>query len=98
MCGWTITPQLLRKRITILSVTIGGMLCYYLWEAMLISYFSTPTTSLPFNSLEGLLTKSDKKVPTFVWVEIELILKNQYYYYVMYIYIYIILVNYPLIR
>ena len=62
MLGWNTTPETLRKRITFLFVLTGGMVFYWLWEAMLISYFSSPTTFLPFNSLEGFLTKSDKKV------------------------------------
>ena len=62
LLGWTTTLKKTRKRITFLSVLTGSMLFYYLWEAMLISYFSTPKTFIPFDSLDGLLTKSDKKV------------------------------------
>ena len=60
--GLNNTPKNLRKRITFFSVLFGGMVTYYLWEAMLISYFSSPKTSLPFDSLQGFLTHSDKKV------------------------------------
>ena len=62
MIGGTTAPQKISGRITFISVITGSMLFYYLWEAMLISYFSTAKTVLPFNSLEELLTKSDKKV------------------------------------
>ena len=66
MLGWSSTPPKTRKRITFLSVVFASMLFYYLWEAMLISYFSTPTQFQPFNSLEEFLSKSDKKVKYFV--------------------------------
>ena len=62
MLGGNIAPQKISRRITFITVLAGSMLIYYLWEAMLISYFSTPKTVLPFNSLEELLTKSDRKV------------------------------------
>ena len=62
MLGWSSTPVKARKRITFLTVVVFSMLIYYLWEAMLISYFSTPKTFQPFNSLEEFLSKSDKKV------------------------------------
>lgn len=52
----------LSKRISYLSIVIGAMLVYWWWEAMLITYFSFPLTTLPFNNLEELITKSDKKV------------------------------------
>ena len=60
--GLSNTPKNLRKRIAFFSVLFGGMVTYYLWEAMLISYFSSPKTSLPFDSLQGFLSHSDKKV------------------------------------
>ena len=50
------------KRISYLSIVIGAMLIYWWWEAMLITYFSFPLITLPFNNIEELLTKSDKKV------------------------------------
>ena len=62
MLGCSTTPHKGRRRITFLTVMTGSVVLYYLWEAMLISYFSTPKTFLPFNSLEGLLKESDKKV------------------------------------
>merc|ERR1719242_2272549 len=60
--GLSNTPKNLRKRIAFFSVLFGGMVTYYLWEAMLISYFSSPKTSLPFDSLQGFLSHSDKKL------------------------------------
>ena len=62
MMGWSDTPLSVRKRIAFLSIVVGSMVLYYLWEAMLISYFQTPKFSIPFNSLEEFLSKSDKKV------------------------------------
>ena len=62
MLGDTTAPQKMSRRITFITVLTGSMMLYYLWEAMLISYFSTPKIDLPFNSLEELLTKSDRKV------------------------------------
>ena len=54
----------IRKRIVYFSIFFGGMMLFWLWEAMLISYFSFPIKSLPFNSLEEFVSKSDKKVIT----------------------------------
>jgi hypothetical protein len=62
MLGWNKTPKTFRKRLTFLSVTVAAMLMYWLWEAMLISYFSFPHIVLPFNSMEELVTKSKFKV------------------------------------
>ena len=39
-----------------------GMVLYWLWEAMLISYFSLANMILEFNNLEELLLKSKSKV------------------------------------
>ena len=60
--GLSNTPKNLRKRITFFSVLFGGMVTYYLWEAMLISYFSFPTKLLPFNTLEEFVANTDNKV------------------------------------
>ena len=54
----------IRKRIVYFSIFFGGMMLFWLWEAMLISYFSFPIKSLPFNSLKEFVSKSDKKVVT----------------------------------
>ena len=62
MLGSNIRLDTLSKRISYLSILVGGMLLYWLWEAQLISYFSFPSKRLPFNNLEEFLTKSDKKV------------------------------------
>ena len=55
----------LAQEISFLSVMVAGMLIYWLWEAMLISYFSLPNIALPFNSMEELVTKSNLKANNF---------------------------------
>ena len=62
MLGWNKTPETFRKRLSFLSVMVAGMLIYWLWEAMLISYFSLPFIQLPFNSMDEFVTKSNFKV------------------------------------
>ena len=62
MLGSNIGMDTSRKRISYLSIVLTGMVCYWLWEAQLISYFSFPLISLPFNNLEEFLEKSDNKV------------------------------------
>ena len=62
MQGWNKTPKTFRKRLSFLSVVVAGMIIYWLWEAMLISYFSHPHIVLPFNSMEELVTGTKFKV------------------------------------
>ena len=62
MMGWGNNPRRARFRIVFLTIVLSSMIVYYLWEAMLISYFQTPKTVIPFSSLEEFLSKSDKKV------------------------------------
>ena len=57
-----INPRENRHRIAFASTLISGMALFWLWRAVLISYFADPKISIPFNNLEELLTKSDKKV------------------------------------
>ena len=37
------------------SFLIGGLLCYFHWEAMLISHVAMRVTRIPFNNMEELL-------------------------------------------
>ena len=62
LLGSNIRTDTISKRISYLSVMVGGMLLYWLWEAQLISYFSFPSRRLPFNNLEEFLANTDKKV------------------------------------
>ena len=62
MLGVTENIDTVRKRIVYFSIFFGGMMLFWLWEAMLISYFSFPIKSLPFKNLKEFVSKSDKKV------------------------------------
>ena len=62
MLGCDTVPDSFRSRIVFIVVLIMGMVLYWLWEAMLISYFSSANIILEFNNLEELLTKSKTKV------------------------------------
>ena len=82
LLGSNIRTDTLSKRISFLSVMIGGMLLYWLWEAQLISYFSFPSKQLPFNNLEEFLTKSDKKVfcnNTMIYLYLIILLHNSFH-------------------
>ena len=41
---------------------LAGIVIYYYWEAMLISYLSTRFISLPFTDIRGLVENSDFKI------------------------------------
>ena len=43
-------------------IMLAGILIYYHWEAMLISYLSTRFTVLPFNGIRELVENSDYKI------------------------------------
>ena len=62
MLGANVNTDSLNKRISYLTILFAGILLYWLWEAQLISYFSFPSKSLPFNNLAEFLEKSDNKV------------------------------------
>ena len=62
MLGCDTVPDSFRSRIVFIVVLIMGMVLYWLWEAMLISYFSSANIILEFNNLEELLSKSKTKV------------------------------------
>ena len=62
MLGSSMAVDSHQRKIAYLSIMIMGMISYWLWEAQLISYFSFPSKSLPFNNLEEFLEKSDNKV------------------------------------
>ena len=62
MLGCTTVPYSFRNRIVFIVILVMGMVLYWLWEAMLISYFSAANIILEFNNLEELLTKSKSKV------------------------------------
>ena len=62
MLGANVRTDSFHKRISFLTIMFAGILLYWLWEAQLISYFSFPSKSLPFNNLAEFLEKSDNKV------------------------------------
>jgi hypothetical protein len=47
------------------SISFTGMIFFWHWEAMLITYLSTRVTVLPFNSIEQLVRTS--KYRLYVW-------------------------------
>ena len=55
-------PKSQRHRIAFASLLISGMWLFWLWRAVLISYFAEPNIILPFHNFEDLLYRSDKKV------------------------------------
>ena len=61
MLGVELKADSFRKRIAYSSILIAGMMLYWLWEAQLISYFSYPIKTLPYNNLEEFLERSDNK-------------------------------------
>ena len=44
------------------TVMVGGMLIFWLWEAMLITYFAFPTTVLPFDNIKEFVEDTNLKV------------------------------------
>ena len=62
MQGWSKTPQSYQNRIAFACVMIAGMLLYWHWEAMVISYLAVRTVQLPIITLEDLVKKSNLKV------------------------------------
>ena len=56
--GWSDSPASAAARVAFLSFLTGGVLLYFHWESMLISYLATRVTPIPFGSLEELLASS----------------------------------------
>ena len=56
--GWSDSPASTAARVAFLSFLIGGVLLYFHWESMLISYLATRVTPIPFSSLEELRESS----------------------------------------
>ena len=59
MRGWNVKPRKASVKIAFLCLTFFGLLLYYHWEAMLISYLSTRFTVMPFNSIPELIRNTD---------------------------------------
>ena len=62
MQGWSKTPNSYQNRIAFTCVMVAGMLLYWHWEAMVISYLAVKKTVLPYESFEQLLSSSSDKV------------------------------------
>ena len=60
--GWNNTPRFIQNRIAFITVLITAMVCYWHWEAMIISYLAVRKIILPYESFEQLLSKSSDKV------------------------------------
>ena len=61
MLGNTYLPCKSSSRIAFTTIFIGGIIIYYYWEAMLISYLAVRKIELPFRTLEE-LDKTNFKV------------------------------------
>ena len=59
-------------KISLFSVMVGGMLLFWLWEAMLITYFAFASKILPFNNIKEFVENTDLKV-----IAVESILLNR---------------------
>ena len=60
--GWSKSPGTSQNRIAFLFVMISGMLLYWHWEAMIISYLAVNKEVIPYKSFEQLLSSSNDKV------------------------------------
>ena len=65
MRGWKDQPSQNSGKLAFLSLTVFGLLTYYYWEAMLISYLSTRFIVMPFNTVPELITNTDFKITVF---------------------------------
>ena len=65
MRGWSHKPTKNSGKLVFLSLAFFGILTYYHWEAMLISYLSTRFIVLPFNNIPELLDNTDFKIHFF---------------------------------
>ena len=75
--GYNMKNSNRRTKITYISILLFGMVLFRLWKAMLISFFSVPSRTFPFHSLEEFLSKTDKKVNVSLVYFVILENKNQ---------------------
>ena len=66
--------------ISCLSIMIGALLFYKLWDAELISNFAMPAKKMPFNNLEEFIFKTNKKVKKLLSKYLQYLLKKTAYY------------------
>ena len=65
MRGWDTQPTKNSGKLVFLSLLVFGLLTYYYWEAMLISYLSTRFVVLPFNNIPELISRTNFKISLF---------------------------------
>ena len=65
MRGWDTQPTKNSGKLVFLSLLVFGLLTYYYWEAMLISYLSTRFVVLPFNNIPELISRTNSKISLF---------------------------------
>ena len=65
MKGWNVKPTKNSGQLAFLCILFFGILMYYHWEAMLISYLSTRFIVMPFNTIPELITSTDFKITAF---------------------------------
>ena len=65
MRGWSTEPSKNSGKLVFLCLLVFGLLTYYYWEAMLISYLSTRFIVLPFNTIPELITNTNFKISVF---------------------------------
>jgi hypothetical protein len=60
--GWRTEPKSLATRSVFCCILLFGTLCWWYWEAMLVSYLATKVIILPFNTLPELIRDSDYRI------------------------------------
>ena len=62
MRGWNTLPSKLPAKIALFSLMFFGTMIFWHWEAMLISYLATKTTSLPFKDITELVKNTQFRI------------------------------------
>ena len=62
MRGWKQQPTKNSGQLVFLCLVVFGLVIYYHWEAMLVSYLSARFIVMPFNSIPELITNTDYKI------------------------------------
>ena len=60
--GWSTEPSSVRGKVGFLSVLVGSSLVFWHWEAMLISYLTSRTTTLPFKNIDQLISDTTTNI------------------------------------
>ena len=62
MRGWSDLPSKLAAQIAVISLIFFGMMMWWHWEAMLISYLAEKRISLPFIDLSDLMANTQFRI------------------------------------